>query len=403
VEAAVEATVNNAPLPSQCQEKRQSPTSTTTLTSTTTEEDLATFTKEKIRKGFRFQGKRIFLTYPQCQTSIQEVEDNLKAFETSWYIICQELHLDGNPHIHGAVEFINQQNFTGEKGLKCLDNLVKSKKHPLGKHGNYAAIISIPGAIRYCAKKGNYLVKNVDVNQVLETRKERNGTPLKKGPFSEVIDMMTEKDVSPRTIMKEFPLVYAMRRKHILDYHSDLQQLKRSKTSTKKLLKILPKGLMKESISGNVLVTWLNENVVEEARNKRAFKQKQLWLVGPKNMGKSTLIQNLASILRMYPISYTDYYCDYIDKDYDFAAMDEFCGQKSISFLNLWLEGSLMALNVKGKPCYMKRFNLPTIICSNLLPGEIYKKVPGVQLEALLTRLEIIEVTQYIELEYVTA
>lgn len=78
---------------------------------------------------------------------------------------------------------------------------------------------------------------------------------------------------------------------------------------------------------------------------------------------------------------------------YDLAVIDEFRGSdKPLGWLNLWLQGNPMPLRKKGSQ-YTKEQNIPTIILSNYSPREAYSKVPDHILGTLLSRLEVISVT----------
>lgn len=134
----------------------------------------------------------------------------------------------------------------------------------------------------------------------------------------------------------------------------------------------------------------------------RSFKQPQLWLYGPTNIGKSTLINNLEKYFRIYHIPTEDWYCEYKDNDYDIAVLDEYCGSKTIGFLNKWLEGGTFPLRQRNKASYNKKQNIPTIICSNLSPSELYQKCAAVQIDALVARLCIVFSNDRIDFEYVS-
>lgn len=105
--------------------------------------------------------------------------------------------------------------------------------------------------------------------------------------------------------------------------------------------------------------------------------------------------------LRTYPIPFKDFYCEWDDKAYDLAIMDEYTGAKTLGWLNQWLEGALLNLDQKNKPSYIKKFNIPTIICSNLSPEQVYNKCPEIQLTALNNRLEVIHVTDLIKIKFI--
>lgn len=103
-----------------------------------------------------------------------------------------------------------------------------------------------------------------------------------------------------------------------------------------------------------------------------------------------------------YLISTTEeWYCDWQDNVYDFALMDEFKANKTIQWLNQWLEGSPMKLKKKGisSGC-VKNHNIPTIVLSNYSLEDCYHKVAQfnpIVLDALKGRFQIVEVTQFIK------
>lgn len=91
-----------------------------------------------------------------------------------------------------------------------------------------------------------------------------------------------------------------------------------------------------------------------------------------------------------------DFYDYYNDDDYDMIVLDEFKGQKTIQFLNEWLQGSPMTFRRKGSQG-LKRSNLPMVIISNFHLGEIYKD--QVKVGLLQSRLLEIYLTDIIDLD----
>lgn len=144
------------------------------------------------------------------------------------------------------------------------------------------------------------------------------------------------------------------------------------------------------------IVEWLNLNI----KIKRTFKQKQLYIYGPPNMGKTSLVHFLEKYLMIYRIPPDeDFYDDYEDGVYDLMVLDEFRGNKRVQWLNILLEGSFLPLRKKGSQ-YLKKDNLPIIILSNFSLEDSYQNVNRHQperLESLKARLEIIEVSEFIE------
>ena len=60
--------------------------------------------------SYRLQAKRVFLTYPQCGCLAKDfVVAHIKSLASIlWIVAARELHEDGEPHLHIAVEFESQ-------------------------------------------------------------------------------------------------------------------------------------------------------------------------------------------------------------------------------------------------------------------------------------------------------
>jgi len=143
------------------------------------------------------------------------------------------------------------------------------------------------------------------------------------------------------------------------------------------------------------IAIWLNENI----RKPRKFKQKNLYVWGPPNMGKSSLITRLSKYLSIYAIPRDEDFYDGFENDcYDLAVLDEAKATKTMQWLNQWLDGQSFYLRQKGKQ-YLKTQNIPTIIFSNYKLEDNYKKLyEKNELGPLMARLEFVEVTAFISL-----
>lgn len=115
----------------------------------------------------RLQGKRFYCTWPRNTTTIEDVVTNLTCgphanpehkdrgdYDLDWFVIGQEQHKDGTPHLHAAFAFMTKKNF---KDPSVFDYLA-------GKHGNYQTIRSLARVIRYCIKDGKYQAEGIDVS-----------------------------------------------------------------------------------------------------------------------------------------------------------------------------------------------------------------------------------------------
>lgn len=149
---------------------------------------------------------------------------------------------------------------------------------------------------------------------------------------------------------------------------------------------IQPLGDGEDRVGVHQLHKWVVENV----KVRRKWKQKQLYLWGPRDVGKSTFANMLSKRLRAWIVPSEDWECTYENGKYDICIMDEFCGQKTVQWLNTFLQGGLCPLKRKGSSSFVKEDNPPVVMLSNVSPRDCYKNVVQVRLEALESRLEII-------------
>lgn len=72
---------------------------------------------KKSEKKFRFSGKNVFLTYPQCDMDLVAIRDQLTDKCMSihcpikHYIISAEEHKDGNAHRHCWIELATSPDY----------------------------------------------------------------------------------------------------------------------------------------------------------------------------------------------------------------------------------------------------------------------------------------------------
>lgn len=81
--------------------------------------------------------------------------------------------------------------------------------------------------------------------------------------------------------------------------------------------------------------------------------------------------------------------------DWDLIVLDEFLGQRSVTYMNELCEGGHMWMSQKGEQPVLKTKNIPVIVLSNHSLEEIYSKVAKetpVLFKALLSRFEIVYV-----------
>lgn len=351
---------------------------TSSTTTTTSSPSMATSTSTSKTSKFNLQGKRFFLTFPQCPVAPELAQERLKekyGDSLKWYLLAQELHQDGEKHLHIGLEM--KETFRTKRS-DVFDFIGE-------KHGNYQTMKNMRKCVEYITKGGVFLACGIDVDAV---KKKQNGATLS-------VAQAVVNGKSLEELNQEFPGFVMMNKRKIEDYISWIQRQNLKKQ--KQIWNEFPAGdiMDMDNISDRQIAIWLNENI----RKPRKFKQKNLYIWGPPNMGKSSLITRLSQYLSIYVIPRDEDFYDGFENDvFDLAVLDEAKSTKTMQWLNQWLDGQVMTLRQKGKQ-YVKTQNIPTIILSNYKIEDNYKKLyEKNELGPLITRLMFVEVTSFITL-----
>lgn len=319
---------------------------------------------------FRLNAKRFFLTFPQCETTKQAASDNLQAKwgeDIEAYAIAAEHHEPteedpvGGPHLHMVIHFKEKKNFLDPH---CFDFIT-------GTHGNYQVQKGrLCDVAKYLTKEDKEpLCYNLDLEAAM----------AKKLSKYDVIAKLVAEGKSIEEIDAEHP-GFVLREKRKLEEYIEFQKSKRARLNVPDY------------------PSWLNVNDVEiPIGMPRQHRATQYYIWGPPGIGKSSIINRLTDAgYRGFALPYNGHWEQWSDTDYDFAYADEFHGQVKITELNAFLAGDLMHL-----PCRynnkMKTKNVTTLILSNLPPDQVYKNVPEVQRQALLSRLTVITSDTFLE------
>ncbi|AJD07529.1 replication-associated protein [Sewage-associated circular DNA virus-18] len=335
-------------------------------------ETLEAPTEKATAKGFRLSGKNFTITFPQCdvkkEIAVERIEQKFGS-EIKGYLVCEEQHKDGTPHLHVYLSFLNKKNF---KCHHCFNFIG-------GKQGNYQVTKSVRDWVTYCTKGDNYVAKGLDVQAIKK----------KTAPKSTTVATMLMEGKSLSEINAVDP-GYVMINKRKLEEYESWVTIERNKKSKLTWVPPLLDGL---TDANKQICEWICSNI----RQPRKFKAPQLFITGPKNLGKTSLIEWLGQYLSLYHIPQTEEFYDLYTDDYDLVVFDEFKGQKTIQWMNLFLQGSPMNIRKKGSQ-YMKMKNLPVIILSNYTLGDCYPKArDDGRLETLQARLDVIEVDSFID------
>lgn len=328
---------------------------------------------EKKRGSFRLRGTQFILTFPQCDVKKEVAAERItKAFEKeglTGYVVCEEDHKDGTPHLHVYLKFDYRKSFSK---VDCFDFIGQ-------KHGNYQVVRSTLKSIEYVTKGGNYVAKGVDVEAIRK----------KKAPKNQEIAKMLLDGKSMAEINEDHCGYVMINKRKIEEYETwvKCEKIKKSKIDW------IPPSLDGLTDANLQIAKWICSNI----RQNRAFKAPQLYIHGPRNLGKTSLVEWLEKSLSVYHMPTMEDFYDLYSDDYDLVVIDEFKGQKTIQFLNQFLQGSVMPIRKKGSQG-TKSKNLPVVILSNYSLSECYVKAANDgRLNTLECRLEIVEVDSFID------
>jgi len=328
--------------------------------------------EKKKAARFRMQGKNYTITFPQCSVSKDTAVERIRqkfGDELKGYLVCEELHKDGTPHLHAFLQFKEKKTFSKPD---CFDFIG-------GQHGNYQVTRDVKKWVTYCTKGDNYVAEGVDV-QAIKT---------KKAPKNEEIAKMIMEGKSLKEINEHSPGYTMINKRKLEEYDSWIK----CENSKKNKIDWIPPSL--EGLTGpqKTIAEWICLNI----RQTRKFKAPQLYIHGQRNLGKTSLIEWLEQSLSVYHMPMTEEFYDLYSDDYDLVVMDEFKGQKTIQWMNQFLQGSPMTIRKKGSQS-MKYKNLPVVILSNYSLSECYMKAANDgRLSTLECRLEIVEIEKFID------
>jgi len=337
---------------------------------------------------FRICAQYIFLTYPRCELTPSSAAEALKlkipGFQ--WGVWGQEKHQDGTFHLHAL---IHANPRFDSRNPRCLDITLAHDIRTF--HGDYRGAARPASVFEYVIKDGNVFY---DATTESDVRALLQG-PSKKRPSIETVVEQRKQGRSLVQIQKdhpEFTTVIIRDGKKINDFY--MEYMLENARPQKKLLNWTTKNFLGDAIETKVLV-WLTNNILKP----RSHRQKQLWIAGPTKHGKTTLVLKMMEGLRIYYVpTDEDFYDDYRDGCYDLAVIDEYKHQKTVTWLNRFVEGACMSLRRKGSQV-LKTDKLPIIILSNFRIRDCYCNVDEVSYAALTDRFEEVWLTKPLDIE----
>ena len=172
---------------------------------------------------FRLKGKLLALTYPQ----VKGTRDDLLAFlqkkmadNLVHYYIVQELHEDGNPHLHAYVEVKKAVDYSNSKCLDFLEN-----------HGNYQTVKNKLHWLNYVFKTDEPEKRDLSPLSSFDIQKELQSisSHIKRDSKKANLELLETamKEGGPAALLEggEISLYnYKKLKSNLLEYKSDLRK-----------------------------------------------------------------------------------------------------------------------------------------------------------------------------------
>ncbi|AXL65942.1 replication-associated protein [Giant house spider associated circular virus 4] len=333
--------------------------------------------------SFRFNARAVFLTYPQCPLLKQHVLTMLRTKlgedEGTHYLIGQETHKDGTPHLH---IFVERGHLINTRNARYFDLEDASGIY----HPNVTAPRDRADVIRYITKEDTEPVKWPETWKFDEPPKKRSkweqATPL----------LLEGQDAA--TLLKSMPVFVLGNLKKVQEATAFLANIKQQASLPPLetfLTWVLPaEPEYERNIAFKTVWNELRDNLAS-----KDFGRRQLYLHGPTGIGKSTFLRHLLMCIRTYILPNEDWYDHWDNNLFDLSVMEEFKGQKSIQWLNQWLDEAHFYVKRKGVAGLLKTNPIPTILISNfdINSSDVYPNMQeSVSIQTLRRRLRSLPV-----------
>jgi len=306
-----------------------------------------------------------------------------------------------NPHLHIFLLF---QKAVNVKSHTFFDRISISSVTTLTYHANISEIDSIPGALDYIRKKDTSTLKYgtlpLSVTKNIEDYHKRGRVEKgsgDEGPKKKRTKTVGKCDEIAKSVklgctlsdVDELHPGFMLNNLKKLREYMAYQALGKTRDDLKELHGITYHG---DHAQTKEIVDWFNANLFE----KRVHKQPQLYIWGPPNSGKTSVVRMLTEYLSVYWMPFDNQYCSgYSDEAYDLVCFDEFIGPnkfKAQSFINQFLEGTPNVQLPNRYEGLWKKKNIPVVICSNFsLGGLYYDKTILAQMNARVKEVTLTE------------
>lgn len=265
-----------------------------------------------------------FITYPQCPLKKEDVLSKLQSkYSIVEYVICEEKHENGDPHLHAFIKLSKRINFKADRF--DID----------GYHGNYQVAKSWK-AVQDYVKKDGYYISNID----LDSAKKKQSKMKKEDLLKDIDTVLDEGLITPMQVHS---------------FYKNQQTYKMLQQKRQRMPENLPP------------------------------KKRHLWFYGESNTGKTYKLREMMKETgeeNWFQIPTNNDWFGYNGEKYLY--MDEFKGQLTIQQLNNICDGNYK-VNVKGGTTWIG-WECQVVICSNFSIRACYHKTEFNILETLYNR-----------------
>ena len=345
--------------------------------------------REGRRSRLVLNKKRLFLTYSDLgrgwtKTSgdcLEELKEKCQSDTLAWtveWIVCSvEDHQSGSKHVHAIVALKDKVTTMDPSGLDLWD-----------QHPNIQGVRNVKKCVEYIMKYGDYAKDGIDLDAMFQ----------KKSCKTDVIATQIREGATLKELELEYP-GFVMMHRPLLE--EEVARVKRARIAAESKLEIddmtFSIDIAETDQGAKDLEQWLKDNMGQP----RCHRQKQLWLHGPPRIGKTRLVSYVTSYLRVYYMCLEDeWYDDWENDQIDFVVIEEYKGQRPITWMNQFLDGQPMKLRRRRKAPIVKTINPPVMILSNMSPEEAYATAISRNptcIDPLMDRLKVIHITDAFE------
>lgn len=343
---------------------------------------MATSAAQRPSRSFRISSKNLFLTYPQCSVSKDAVLTHLLATLDRWdpqvMIVAQEHHAEEGLHLHCFVQLKKKCTIRNPLRLDLPADLSDDLTEPI--HGNYQAARVISRVVLYCTKEDEAPATFgiPDLQMYLKAIKNRESSKLARVAAS-ILDG-TFPDMA--SIIAEEPSLLISHKRKLEDAFAWVKETNRLALT----LPYHPPPLPQAPTPIGQIADWVACNL----HHQRPFKKDQLWIQAPPDHGKTSFINYLAKMVKTYFVPVDDQWDDLYCDDYDLVVIDEFRGQRRITWLNGFVQGGTFPVRRRGVAPYIKMKNIPVIVLSNYSPQDAYPRCSNVAWQSIIARFQVV-------------